>query len=474
VGAAPRTAAWRRIARAGVVASAAVLAVSGLALSGPAVAGRAVTGRHMKESGSPAVSIYPDVEVTRSAAPPGGGLTPDQVRAAYDTAPLFRRHIDGAGQTIVIVDSFGSPTIRHDLARFDSYFRLPAPPAFRIIHPAGPIPRFRDTQDQDSWAGETTLDVEWAHVMAPAASIILVETPTSENEGTTGFPQIVEAETYVLRHHLGQVISQSFAATEQTFPSRTSVLGLRSAYKLAARDHVTVLAASGDGGATGLTYNMQDYYTTRAVSWPATDPLVTAVGGTQLDLRANGARREPDVAWSDSGGGRSIFFARPSYQNGVRRLTGPHRGVPDISMDASCDSSVAIYATFAGPAAGAWASICGTSVATPLFAGLVALADQVAGQPLGLINPALYAMAAARDRGIVDITKGNNTASFSQNGHNYTVPGFAARRGYDLVSGVGTVNAAYFVPELAASHPASAQPEQVLAAASFGPVPVAI
>ncbi len=383
-----------------------------------------------------------------------GGLVPSQLVAAYDLGPLRAKGIDGAGQTIVIVDSFGSPTIAHDLATFDSYFGLPAPPSFRVIQPAGKVPPYsRRGGNGAGWAGETTLDVEWAHAMAPGARIVLVETPTSENEGTTGFPQIVAAETYVLKHHLGQVISQSFAATEQTFGSKASVLRLRSAYLLADRDHVTVLAASGDQGATGDTYNMSTQYTTRAVSWPATDPLVTAVGGTQLDLRANGTRRTPDVAWDDSGGGKSIFFSRPSYQNSVRKVTGDHRGVPDISMDASCNSAVAVYQSFPGNGGGSWTPYCGTSVATPLFAGIVALADQVAGHGkphgLGLINPAIYRMEASHDKGIVDIRRGNNTYVFTRNGHTYTVRGFSALKGYDLVSGVGTVNAAYFVPELA-------------------------
>jgi subtilase family serine protease len=103
-----------------------------------------------------------------------------------------------------------------------------------------------------------------------------------------------------------------------------------------------------------------------------------------------------------------------------------------------------------GSGADHWSSICGTSLATPLLAGPVALADQVAGHPLGLLNPALYRMAAAHDRGIVDIRDGSNTMTFAQDGKHYTVRGFTARPGYDLVSGVGTVNAAYFVPELAA------------------------
>jgi subtilase family serine protease len=395
------------------------------------------------------VSIYPGIRVLRLAGAPGGGLTPGQIRAAYDTGPLASRGVNGRGQTIVIVDSFGSPTIASDLAGFDSYFGLPAPPSFRILQPAGKVPAFSATSDRVSWADETTLDVEWAHVMAPGASIVLAETPTSENEGTTGFPQIVTAEKYVLRHHLGRVISQSFDATEPTFPSRSALLRLRGAYELAARDHVTVLAASGDDGATGYTSNMVDLYTRRAVSWPATDPLVTAVGGTQLDLRASGTRRKPDTAWSGSGGGRSMFFARPSYQYGVRAITGNRRGVPDVSMDASCNSPVAIYATFPGNGPDPWSTICGTSVATPLLAGVVALADQMAGHSLGQINKALYALAARHERGIVDVVKGSNTASFSQDGKYYTVTGFTARKGYDLVSGVGTVNAAYFVPELA-------------------------
>jgi subtilase family serine protease len=405
-------------------------------------------------------------------AAPAGGLVPGQLAVAYNLDPLRARGIDGAGQTIVIVDSFGSPTIRRDLAAFDSYFGLPAPPSFRVIQPAGKVPPFsRRGGNGPGWAGETSLDVEWAHAMAPGARIVLVETPTSENEGTTGFPQIVAAESYVLRHHLGQVISQSFAATEQTFGSKQSVLALRSAYLLAARDHVTVLAASGDEGATGETYNMSTDYTTQAVSWPATDPLVTAVGGTQLDLRADGTRRAADVAWSDSGGGRSIFFARPSYQDRVRSVTGDRRGVPDISMDASCNSAVAVYQSFPGNGGDNWNTICGTSVATPLFAGIVALADQVAGHGhphgLGLINPAIYRMDADHDKGIVDVRDGNNTHTFVRGGRTFTVRGFSAQRGYDLVSGLGTVNAAYFVPELAKL--ATPQARQTVPQITLGP-----
>jgi subtilase family serine protease len=430
--------------------SATLAAAGAMTGSGTATASHSRSGGHARD-GSP-VRIQPGVHAGKTTtSAPKNGLTPAQVAAAYDVGPLRHLGITGKGQTIVIVDSFGSPTIAADLQYFDNHFKLPAPPSFRVIQPAGQVPPFHaGNSNRVGWAQETTLDVEWAHVIAPGARILLVETPTSENEGTTGFPQIVTAENYVLRHKLGQVISQSFAATEQTFPSSSSLLALRGAYKLAARDRVTVLAATGDEGATSYKYNMQDLYTSRAVSWPATDPLVTAVGGTQLALRADGSRRSPDVAWANGGGGKSIDFGRPAYQRGVRALTGSARGVPDISMDASCGSAVAIYTSFSG---GQWNPICGTSLATPLFAGIVALADQYAGHSkphsLGLINPAIYAIAARHERGVVDIRSGSNTQRFSQAGKQYTVTGFAARPGYDLVTGVGTIDAAYFVPELA-------------------------
>ena len=127
-----------------------------------------------------------------------------------------------------------------------------------MIQPAGKVPPYRPDSNREGWAGETDLDVEYAHAIAPGASILLVETPTSENEGTTGFPQIVAAEKYVISHHLGGVISQSFSATEQTFPARQSLLSLRGAYIDAARNGVTVLAASGDSGAADVRFNEVD------------------------------------------------------------------------------------------------------------------------------------------------------------------------------------------------------------------------
>jgi len=429
---------------------------------------------------APAVLISPGLMRAASAAqaPPTTAYCeqhykiacyrPAQLQRAYNLPALLNRGINGAGQTIVIVDSFGSPTMRHDLAVFDKTFGLPAPPSLKVIQPAGKVAPYRPTGTRAGWAGETDLDVEYAHAMAPGAKILLVETPTSEAEGTTGFPQIVKAEEYVIDHHLGGVISQSFSATEQTFPSAKSLLSLRGAYLDAARKGVTVLAASGDSGAADVHYNQVDYYLHPVTSWPDSDPLVTGVGGTQLHLDAAGNHVTADTVWNDSfskstnefivggagpnplagGGGQSIIFSRPWYQNGVAGVAGSRRGVPDISMSGACNGAVDMYQSFAGQPAG-WYPTCGTSEATPLFAGIVALAGQVAGHPLGLINPVLYALSASHARGIADVLKGNNTVSFQQGGKRDTVRGFSALPGYDLASGVGTVDAASFVFELA-------------------------
>lgn len=439
----------------GCVAVAALLAFATVPAAAPRAAAGTAASHRPGTAGSAVVTIFPQIRLVspRSAAQPSGGYNPAQIRAAYYLNPLLRSGINGTGQSIAIVDSFGSPTIRHDLAVFDRTFHLAAPPSLLIIHPAGPIPRFQQTATRTNWAWETTLDVEWAHVMAPHARIVLVETPVSENEGTSGFPQIVTAEKYVIAHKLGGVISQSFGATENTFPKGT-LRPLRSAYfEAAQRWHdITVVSASGDNGSTDYKSAMASFYPYRVTSWPASDPLVTGVGGLDLNLDWRGRRVAADRVWNDpgtspsaGGGGRSIFFARPAFQNGVEAKVAGRRGVPDVSLSASCSHPVDIYQSFAGSG---WSAICGTSEATPIFAGIIALTDQVAGRPIGVINSYLYRMAAAHDPGIVDITHGNNTVVIDEQGD--TVPGWDAVRGYDLASGLGTINARYFVRELAA------------------------
>lgn len=371
---------------------------------------------------------------------------PPELHAAYNMTPLYNAGDEGKGKTIVLVDAFGSPTIKADLAGFDSGYNLPAPPSLNIITPEG------KPGTNSSWAVETTLDVEWAHAMAPQANILLVETPVNETIGTAGFPQIVKAEEFVINHKLGDVISQSFGAAEQTFPSATSIKDLRGAYTLAAKNHVTVLASSGDAGASSPSnVSGTTFFTKRVVNWPASDPLVTGVGGTQLHLTQAGARTAPDNVWNDTallggpaagGGGVSTVFGRPGFQSSVSSVTGTHRGVPDVSLSAAVDGAAVIFFS------GGYSLVGGTSWASPTFAGIVAVADQVAGHDLGDLNPALYALGSG-SAGLPDITAGNNTVTFTQGGTSHTVTGFTAVKGYDLASGLGTVNGANLVAALA-------------------------
>jgi subtilase family serine protease len=385
---------------------------------------------------------------------------PFQLQRAYDLKRLYKQGLTGRGRTIVIVDAFGSPTAQADLQKFDTDFGLPDPPKFDIIQPAGPVPPFDPTDpDMAGWAEETSLDVQWAHSIAPGANLLLVETPVSETEGVQGFPEIVTAENFVINHHLGDVISQSFGATENTFPSVPALLQLRSAIRNAFAHHVTMLGASGDEGATGFKLNLADLYTHRVNSWPSSDPLVTSVGGTQLHLDAQGKRTAPDNVWNDQalfdapaagGGGRSHVFPRPPYQNGVSQAVHGQRGTPDISMSAAVVGGVLVNIGFTGGdgITPGYYIFGGTSEATPEFAGVVAIADQFAHQRLGLLNPALYQLARNHAPGIVDITAGNNTVSFTQEGQTFTVAGFPAVPSYDLASGLGTVDAAKLVHEL--------------------------
>jgi subtilase family serine protease len=372
---------------------------------------------------------------------------PPQLQNAYDMNSLYTAGDEGQGETIVLVDAYGSPTIESDLAAFDKGFGLPAPPSFKIIQPAGTV-----TGSNSDWATEATLDVEYSHAMAPKANIILVETPVNETIGTAGFPQIFKAEKYVLNHKLGDVISQSFGAAEETFPSAKAIMKLRGAFTLAAKDDVTVLASSGDDGVTsGSNVAGTTYFTEKVVNWPASDPLVTAVGGTQLHLNQAGDRTAPDNVWNDTAalgepaagnGGVSSVFARPSYQSSVSSIVGSWRGVPDVALSAAVDGAAIVYLD------GSYQIVGGTSEASPLFAGIVAIADQVAGHDLGDLNPSLYALGSD-SAGLPDITKGNNTVSFTQGGKSYSLTGYTAVAGYDLASGLGTVDGAKLVSALA-------------------------
>jgi subtilase family serine protease len=454
----------------------------------------------------PTASDY--VQVSSSETPPTEAqcfsvgrrcFTPQSTRAAYNVNPLYADGFDGTGTTIAVVDSYGSDTMAHDLHVYDQAFGLPAMcgaegvtcapglPTFSQFHfqgsPATKAQPGKGThqEDKSAWALEVALDVETAHAMAPGANILLVTTPTAETLGVQGFPDMINAEQYVIDHHMADVISQSFASAEDAFGSKQSLLNLRHAYISAQQAGITVLGSSGDGGSAnggkspvGKGGSTFPYPT---VEWPASDPLVTGVGGTYLctdptnttsrvvdsadppaKCQANPGQAE--VGWTFSGGGFSHVFGKPGYQDPLpagSTAIGTMRGVPDIALQASAGTGALVYLSLppdgqsglicgSAPCSTGWYDIGGTSLACPEWAGLVAIADQIAGHDLGLINPRLYELASnptsyAND--FYDITVGNNTADPN-------VTGYPATTGWDPVTGLGTPNAAALLPALAA------------------------
>jgi subtilase family serine protease len=443
-------------------------------------------------------------------------FNPDAMHHSYNYASLLAAGNQGQGKTIAIIDSFGSDTIRNDLYVFSTQFGLPVPcganqaspstpdgncaagvsPRFDILNvqggpPASPPPPNHGTGQEahNLWALEVSLDVEWAHATAPLANILLVTTPTAETLGAQGFAQMMNAEQFVVDHHLADVISQSFGSGEGAFHSGNDIMNLRQAFVDAQANNVTVFASAGDGGTTNSMkepVKNPDTIPYPSVIWPASDPLVTAVGGTYLctdattgttvdsvsppgTCQANPGTRE--VGWIDGGGGYSTLFPRPSFQNTLPAgstfvgssvgAPGPNtnmRGIPDISYQASSRTGVLVYmtepaTTSSGPGCGGanpcdigWYVVGGTSSGSPQWAGLMALADQIARRDLGYINPALYQIAshpAQYASDFFDVTVGNNQTT--------SIPGYSASPGWDAVTGLGSPNVANLIPDLIAA-----------------------
>jgi subtilase family serine protease len=424
-------------------------------------------------------------------------FNPASMQASYNLGPLYTKGDTGQGVTIAIIDSFGNPNIASDLANFNTQFHLqhmcgepgltctPDMPIFQHFYWNGvtqvkaPPPGSNGTgsQTRNIWALETSLDVEWAHTIAPQANILLMTTNPAETLGVQGFPPMMNAEQFIVDHHEASVISQSFAAAEETFGSTQSLLNLRHAFISAASNGITVLGSSGDSGTANTTFTPvknPGVFPFPTVEWPASDPLVTGVGGTYLctdpttgtsvdssdppvNCQSNPGVRE--VGWIASGGGFSHVFARPSYQDKLPAGSTPigdMRGVPDVGYQASSRTGVLVYDTAPGdaqhglncspgnPCSAGWYVVGGTSSSCPQWAGLVAIADQIAGHSLGLINPKLYALASGPNYStyFYDVTTGNNQLDPA-------VPGYPATAGWDPVTGLGTPNAAALVPALA-------------------------
>jgi subtilase family serine protease len=398
-----------------------------------------------------------------------GGLVracygPASIQAQYDFGPLYSAGDDGTGQSVVIFDAFGSPTIRQDLATFDRTYGLPAPAAFNIFMPEGQVtynytqvPSPVDFHNKNvgteiGWAYETTLDVEWAHALAPGATIDLVVTPIPETEGVQGIPNLENAQQFALSHDLGTIWSNSWATTEQAFQTAASIENLNGLYASAASQGITAFFASGDSGVAN-TDKQGRLFPFPTVNFPSSSPDVVSVGGTEIpNPPATITSYQPEAVWHDccgaGGGGYSSVFSEPADQS-ASAIPDPSgmRGLPDVSMNAALVSAILIWESFDPTVPPSWVIIGGTSEATPLWAATDAVMNQVDG-PLGFLpprlyqiyrNPALYAQA------FHDITVGDNSWS--------GITGYAAAPGWDAASGLGTPDAAGLAAALAETSP---------------------
>jgi subtilase family serine protease len=374
--------------------------------------------------------------------------TPQELAAAYD----IPAKLTGAGQTIVIIDAFGDPTLGQDLATEESTFGLPHANV-AVIYPNGKPAFNAANANEVNWTGEIALDVESAHAVAPAAKIDLVIAKSDSD------PDMLSALKYAVSHHLGSVLSQSYGEAESC-EAKSVEQADHTLFEQAEAKGMSVFAASGDDGAAQPSCNNKSYV--KSVGLPAADPLVTSVGATSLTAAQPDGTYKSEVAWNDSygssGGGYSTVFARPSYQDGF--VSSGHRGVPDVSYSGDVNNGLLI-AWSQGDASqvGNVYEFGGTSAAAPQWAAIAALADQNAHHPLGFLNAKLYALAHSRYSTVFhDVAKGSNTVV---TGGSTTLPitgatdtgqvhvtGYPAGKGWDAVTGLGTPIVAHLLQYL--------------------------
>ncbi|HTS63900.1 MAG TPA: S53 family peptidase [Candidatus Acidoferrales bacterium] len=384
---------------------------------------------------------------------------PYQVRHAYGIDTLVSAGFDGRGKTIVIIDSFQSPNIKQQLNIYNTFYGLPslnglggpASPAlgtFTQIAPDGLTPFDPTNDDMIGWAEEISLDVLWSHAIAPGANIVLVLAKSDADA------DILSATKYAVDHNLGNVISQSFGENESCMDP-TLLTQQHQVFADATTRGITLFASAGDFGSAQPTCDGSSLV--QAVSTPASDALVSAVGGTELHaaryclsaLGCNPAANpapgtyQGEVVWNEpefgsTGGGFSVVYDEPPYQKGTIH-GGKQRGVPDISYSAAVLHGLLTYLDIPGIPAGYY-SFGGTSAGSPQWAALLAIAGQKAGYSLGYINTALYHIGQAQSHysaSFFDVTSGNN--SF------FSIPGFSAGPGWDPATGLGSPSAAQLV-----------------------------
>jgi subtilase family serine protease len=439
---------------------------------------------------------------------------PDELRSFYGLGPLAASN-EGAGQTIVAVDAYGSPTAATDLAFFAKTFAGPTP-SFETAFPLGSPDYTHATGNgtgqsgpsaADSWAGEANLDVQWAYAMAPKAHIVLLATPPAETQGVQGLPNLMKAIDWAIaKYPSGTVFSMSFATNEQAFGSKaaaaTQFAKFDATFKRGLAKHDTFFASSGDTGSVGAVRSHRATTTgaTPEVSYPNVSPYVTSVGGTQVQsgwtwnptvdqpFLDTGARNpaywdwttggSTEAVWNESwagiatGGGLSTVYGRPSYQDPVTSVVGTQRGVPDVAWNAAVNGGVLVYHSYFPEIEGspAWGVFGGTSSSSPQVAAVTAIANQTRAaahkQPIGDLNSVIYSGSFNRSAAFNDViaqTYGTTPSGVLQNNRIWDtdangfvtpdpVPGYPTTSGYDLTTGWGSPHAPGYIDQLASQN----------------------
>jgi len=444
--------------------------------------------------------------------------TPFQIRSAYGLDavgdPATGTGMLGQGQTIVLVDAYGSPTAANDLRHFhDTFYPSLRNPNFEELFPLG-RPNYQNVAKGNGvsgpaaafgWSLESTLDFEWAYAVAPLAHIVLVAVPPAETLGVQGFPNLMKAiQQEVAAEPSGTVFSQSFGISENTFEGAAQVQAARfdQTYQAALAKGDTVFASSGDWGTTGFVRAHKGSFTFTGPQgfWPTSSPYVTSVGGTQLQ---DGWTWDPtcdvpfttdfnpcyfnwvpggftEAVWNESwlpaatGGGVSSIYPRPSWQDVVAdRIPGNHRGFPDLSWNAAVNGGVLVY-TSAYPnwIPPGWYIFGGTSASSPQVTAVVALANEKQAEtghaPIGYLNPLLYQIgdSGGAFRDIVPVTQGTavsgqlvNNQLFHYNADGSVspgpVPGYPTLAGWDMTTGWGSPIAPAFINAITAARNAT-------------------
>jgi subtilase family serine protease len=382
--------------------------------------------------------------------------TPEHFRAAYGVQALLNKGIDGRGRTVVLIErpserapsTLQATNIERDLTRYDEFFALPRAQLELVGAPGSSFA-------VDLARPEEVLDVEEVHVIAPRATIriVLIE----DGSGTDARAAEERAFAEAIDRNLGDVIGLPVVASELcTSPAEVTALHLKLIRARALG--ISILAPSGDTGAAINVCRSRVTTSTRGVALPASDPLVTSVGGTRLIADPHSGRYVEEIAWSQvgrspqggeeipalaSGGGYSRLYARPTYQEHLGGAR-PGRGVPDVSADADPETSLALLVDVGDRPQ--LVSAVGTSAAMAVWLGLAALADDYAGRRLGLLNPSLYRVgrSPALKGAFHDVTRGENTIKVRQR----TVAGYRAGPGWDAVTGWGSPDAQVLIPLL--------------------------